>query len=45
MLYIIVAQNVVDFFLKLYECMTLKRKEKLCSVRIIEKEDRKVSRR
>ena len=39
------VKNVLDFFLKLLECLTLKRKEKLCFVRITKNEDRKVSRR
>jgi hypothetical protein len=42
---IFVVKKLTDLFLKLLECLTLKRKEKLCFVRITKKEDRKVSRR
>lgn len=42
MLCLFVVKNVMDLLLKLYEGITLKRKEKLCSIRISEKENRKV---
>jgi hypothetical protein len=45
MVSVFIAKYMVDFFLKLLEYLTLKRKEKLCFVRITKKEDRKVSRR
>jgi hypothetical protein len=44
MLCLFVVKNVMNFLLKLYEGIILKRKEKLCTIRITEKEDRKVSR-
>ena len=44
MLCLFVVKNAMDFLLKLYEGAILKRKEKLCAIRIPEKEDQKDSR-